>query len=259
MVPWQVRHMHEDLRPLGKSQALLAELVQATEANPRFALMADNCQADALLEHLVGDCERDGSLHQRVRTNRFLDLERRDDLAAAVDDLLGTAADVEVAILVHPAEIACVEPAAGEEGLLCRLRIALVAAEERRPPDDDVADSPGRHRLALVVEDAQLRPDASARGAFPVKLVVQRGCGDRHALGHAVAWQHGAPVGCPHVKSERGQQPSSSIGNEPEVVLGEATPLELVQDHLVHDWACVVPSDGRLPLLHHVPELDGVE
>src|SRR3970282_2313467 len=51
-------------------------------------------------------------VHRRVLLQHRLDLPRRDVLAAADDQVLRPAGDVDVAVVVHPADVAGVEPAA---------------------------------------------------------------------------------------------------------------------------------------------------
>jgi hypothetical protein len=50
----------------------------------------------------------------RVLVERVLDLDRRDVLAARDDDVLGAVLELDVAVGVHDAEVAGMEPAAGE-------------------------------------------------------------------------------------------------------------------------------------------------
>ena len=64
--------------------------------------------------------------------------------------------DVEVAIVVEVARVACVEPAAGEEALPVRRAVALVVGDDRRPAYADVAGRAGGEFVPAVVEDGEL-------------------------------------------------------------------------------------------------------
>ena len=61
----------------------------------------------------VGNADRRGFEHRRVREQRFVDLARRDVLAALDDELLDAAGDEEEAVVVAVAQVAGAQPAAG--------------------------------------------------------------------------------------------------------------------------------------------------
>ena len=69
---------------------------------------------------------------------RFVDLARRDFLAAAIDDLLQPSGQRQVAVGVDDALIAGAEPAV-DEGFAVRLRIVLVASGDVLAANDDLA------------------------------------------------------------------------------------------------------------------------
>eukprot|EP00446_Apocalathium_sp_SHHI-4_P017966 CAMPEP_0177282978 /NCGR_PEP_ID=MMETSP0367-20130122/71755_1 /TAXON_ID=447022 ORGANISM="Scrippsiella hangoei-like, Strain SHHI-4" /NCGR_SAMPLE_ID=MMETSP0367 /ASSEMBLY_ACC=CAM_ASM_000362 /LENGTH=108 /DNA_ID=CAMNT_0018739949 /DNA_START=87 /DNA_END=410 /DNA_ORIENTATION=+ len=108
-------------------------MLHAPQTRTRHALLGDDRDADALFQDVVRHHEGDASLDPGVRLDGILHLEGRDNLAAPVDDLLRTAGNVEVAVLVQPTQVAGVEPAVLEEALLGGHGVALVALEERRP------------------------------------------------------------------------------------------------------------------------------
>mmetsp|Transcript_129003 Transcript_129003/g.412450 ORF Transcript_129003/g.412450 Transcript_129003/m.412450 type:complete len:347 (+) Transcript_129003:3112-4152(+) len=255
----QVRHDHQDLRPLGEGQGLLAPALNRPQTHPWLVRLAHHGDTDALLHHLVGHREGDHRLDARVRDHGFLDFKGGDDLATPVDHLLRPPRDVQVPVRIDPTQVARVEPIAREEGLRRRLRIPLVAVEDRRTLDHDVAHCPARHLPALVAEDLELGADTAARGALAVEPVVQRRSRNGHALRHTIPWQHGATIGSPHLYCQRRQQAACRVGDESELVVREPTRLELIEDELMHHGACVVPSDRLVPPLHDVPKEDRVK
>ena len=73
---------------------------------------------DVLAELLVRDGEHAGLQHRRMAQQDLFDLQRRDLLPAAVDDVLDAADDEEIAVGVEIAEVAGPEPAVAEGGLV---------------------------------------------------------------------------------------------------------------------------------------------
>jgi hypothetical protein len=73
-----------------------------------------------LAEALVGQAEHARLGHVGMRVDLAFDLDRRDVLAAADDDVLLAVDDVEVSVLVKVAEVARAEPAIGGERLAGR-------------------------------------------------------------------------------------------------------------------------------------------
>ena len=63
---------------------------------------------------LRGDRDHGALQHGRVALDHLFDLDRRDVLAARDDDVLLAVAQLDVAVRVHHAEVARVEPSAGE-------------------------------------------------------------------------------------------------------------------------------------------------
>ena len=71
---------------------------------------------DFLAEFFVRDAEADGVLYGGMLGKDCVDLQGSDLLAAAVDQLLQPARDVEVSEIVEEALVACPEPAVGKGG-----------------------------------------------------------------------------------------------------------------------------------------------
>ena len=92
-----------------------------------------------------------------VLVEHALDLGAGDVLAARHDHVLEPVDDEEVAVVVAHADVAGVEPAAGERGG-GRVGVAPVALEHLRAPHDDLAPLPRRHRAC------PRRPRCRARG-----------------------------------------------------------------------------------------------
>ena len=70
-----------------------------------------------------------------------LDLDRGDVLAAGDDDVLGAVLELDIAVRVHDAEIAGMEPAAGE-GFLRRLLVLEIALHDDIAAEHDLAERP---------------------------------------------------------------------------------------------------------------------
>src|SRR5947207_15606248 len=101
---------------------------------------------DALAETLVGAADGERRSDLRMRAAGELDLERRDLVAAAVDELLLATADLDYAGLALAREVAGGEPAVvdrRERGLV------EVAAHEERARNLELAELALRHVLAL--------------------------------------------------------------------------------------------------------------
>ena len=70
--------------------------------------------ADLLAKHTVGDGKGDHLLDGRMFHQHVIDLERRDLLAAAVDDFLEASGDFQIAVTIEESLVAGTEPATGE-------------------------------------------------------------------------------------------------------------------------------------------------
>ena len=105
----------------------------------------------------VGLADRGGERHRRMLLQRLLDHRRVDVVAAADDQVLGAAGQVEVAVLVQVAEVAGVEPAGLEPDVLVVL-VAQVTREHVGSAHADHADF-GRRALADGIARAVDLPD----------------------------------------------------------------------------------------------------
>ena len=116
-------------------------------------------------------------------------LQGRDLLSAAVDDVLDTADDEEIAVGVEIAEIAGPEPAVAEGGLRRRV-VIIVAAAHIGSAQHDLAVLAAGERAARLVHDC----DLGARGAADRSDLAQLervGRDLRGRLRHAVGFEHG--------------------------------------------------------------------
>src|SRR5438477_13204913 len=93
------------------------------------ACFEDDQGLDRLAPLLVGDADDADLGHGRMREHPVLDLDRRDVLAAADDDVLLAVGDSEVALVVEGPTVAGVEPAV-DDGLAGLLRLLPVALED---------------------------------------------------------------------------------------------------------------------------------
>src|SRR5262249_59471910 len=101
-------------------------------------------------------------------------LARRDLLAAAIDDLLEPPVDGEIAISIHDAEIASMEPAMAE-GLGIGGGAADIAGGHVLAADHDVAGLARRQPPPAIVHDRELGPGGAADAAGPPPLRWRRG------------------------------------------------------------------------------------
>ena len=88
----------------------------------------------------VGDGDHRGLEHVGMAHHRILELDRRDPLAAGLDDVLGAVRDGHVTLAVERADVAGAEPAVVE---LRWVLVLVVRARDPRPADlDSPADVP---------------------------------------------------------------------------------------------------------------------
>src|SRR5690606_27771579 len=131
-------------------------------------------------------------LHGGMLAEHVVDLPRADLLAAAVDDLLQPAGDGQIAVLVEHALVAGTEPAVDESRFI-GLGIALIAAGDVRPPNDDLTAGAGLHEEALLVHNADFGAGRDADGSSLASARRQRVRGHLvRRLGHAVSLDDGA-------------------------------------------------------------------
>ncbi len=88
-------------------------------------------------------CEHGGMAEQDL-----LHLQRRDLLAAAVDDVLDAPDDEEIAVGIEIAEVACAQPAVAIGGRVGGI-VIIIAAGHVRPAQHDLAMRAGRHQSGL--------------------------------------------------------------------------------------------------------------
>ncbi len=110
-----------------------------------------------LAEHRVRLADDRGFQHRRVTVERVLDLLGVDVLAAPDDEVLDPVHQRQIPVLVEPADVTGVQPAAAQ--YLGRLaRPAEVPAHHVRPAHDHLTGLAGRQQLVLAVHD----PDVNA-------------------------------------------------------------------------------------------------
>src|SRR5947207_9216694 len=122
---------------------------------------------DALAETLVGAADGERRSDLRMRAARELDLERRHLVAAAVDELLLAAADLDYAGLALAREVAGGEPAVADRR---GPRLVEVAAHEVRARDVQLAELALRHGVAVIVDDAEAHAGRRPSDAAGVAL-----------------------------------------------------------------------------------------
>ena len=189
-------HEDEALRPLRRREPFPQILVQGGEVQSRPPGRHDHHDTDDLLQDVVRCAEGRARVDVRVARRGLLDLHGTYDLPPAVDDLLRSAGDEEVAVLVHVAQIAGVEPPALQEcfrdgGFAGSVRDPAVPAKARLAPHAYgplLAGGEGLERRR--VEYRELGSDGHAGGARFVQAVRRRGRCNRHAFRHPVRGKH---------------------------------------------------------------------
>src|SRR6266511_2460480 len=139
------------------------------------ALRAHDTRQRSLVPSRIGDADHRRLDNLGMRHELVLELDRRDPLAARLDDVLGAVGDLDEAVLVDAADVAGAQPTVVE---LVGRGIEVVAAGDPRPPHFDLADSLAvpRQRRAGVVDDAQLDAADHATGLrAPVHLIARSG------------------------------------------------------------------------------------
>src|SRR5260370_7272794 len=121
----------------------------------------------------------------RAISERRLDFQRRDAIAAGIHDVVGAAMVPEIAVLIERSEVAADEPVATESGRLF-LRATPIAEHQSRIAaiDGEKADFVGRQRLRLAGEGNDGDGPAALRfaGTAPLHGHAPVIGDERHAL-----------------------------------------------------------------------------
>src|SRR5690606_23637414 len=128
-------------------------------------------------------------LDLRYLVEILLDLRRPDLEAGHVDHVLHTVDDVHIAVVVHPAHVARVQPATAQ-GPVGLLRTVPVALHHPRPADADLAPLPARQLAVVLVEDGQLEALDRATHRTEAMLDAIVVAGERRAFRESVALVH---------------------------------------------------------------------
>src|SRR5262245_20113888 len=139
----------------------------------------------------MGDGEGSSFDDIRVAKQHLFDLGWRDLLSSALDEILDSANNEEIDIMVEISEVAGSEPAVPKR-ILCSCRIVVVAPGDSGTPERDFSTLAGAKLSAFSVHDRYLGPGGSADRTRLASC--QRICSNlRRALGHAVGFDHGHP------------------------------------------------------------------
>ena len=137
-----------------------------------------------------------GQLHGGVRANRVLDRLGVDVVAAADDQVLGAAAQVEALVAIQVADVACDQPAVGCEGLggvgriqKTREHVGRLEQHHARLTQRHVA--PAGAAIGIQFNDAHLRVRQAETDAARQPVHAQRrDRGNASHLRHAQAFMH---------------------------------------------------------------------
>ena len=141
---------------------------------------------DLLAEPAVGTPDHSGRRDRGVRQQHVLHVAGVDVEATPDDEVLDPVHDVEVAVGIEVADVAGVHPPLAHRQ--CGgLRVLPVALHHPGRPDAHLAGLTGRHRLAELVDDAQLDAGKRQPHAAGTRCVVRVHGGGRGHLGAAVA------------------------------------------------------------------------
>ncbi len=167
--------------------------------------LRDDDGADGLAEAGVGHAGAERRRHVRVGGEQRVDLGRRDLVAAARDDVLEAADDLDPAVGAHAGEVAGAEIAVGEGGR-GESRIVEVAQHAEGRADAQLAGGAVGREPAVVGEDAEfdaLRRPADRAGTL-VALVRQQAKVARSRFGEPIeVVDAGSRQRRPHALAER--------------------------------------------------------
>src|ERR1700712_1218142 len=174
------RHRHRELlddadvaRDLVVGQLAGGELPHRLGGELRDALAQPHTRHQLLAVARVGHPDHLLVEDVRVRVEELLDLARVHVLPAADDHVLDAAGDVDVALVVHHAEVAGVHPAGAVDHLGGLLRLLPVAQHHRVAAGAELARGAARDRQpGLRVDD--LRLEVGQRAADGRDAAVQR-------------------------------------------------------------------------------------
>src|SRR5215813_7838161 len=86
----------------------------------------------------------------------FIDLPGRYFLSTAIDDLLATARDEQVPVVVEKSVIPCLEPVTCKR-ILGRESVTIVARHDACATDNNLAGSAGREQASFFVHDGDVQ------------------------------------------------------------------------------------------------------
>mmetsp|Transcript_129022 Transcript_129022/g.413337 ORF Transcript_129022/g.413337 Transcript_129022/m.413337 type:complete len:365 (-) Transcript_129022:757-1851(-) len=258
------RHGHQKLRDplrlqLGAVHTPTSELLDA-ELLPVLQYRGN---AHDLAQGGVRHGEGDAVLQGGMLSDDVLDLERRDLLAGAVDDLLKSAAEVQVAVGIDPALVAGAQPAVAETlGVRVAVHVLpeLVTGGDRAVLDDDLALLADRQEAVVRVprHNGHVRPSLRAHGPQLARAVAGVRA-DGHGLGHCISGHQCDFQHLFQLLRDRRHQSGRAIPDQLQLVSGLRRPdlLRIVQDLQMHGGHRRVPSGLWLCLQGSVELLDG--
>jgi hypothetical protein len=116
----------------------------------------DHCRRDILAQGRVGYCKGNALCYRRVFSEDVVDFQWGDFLTTAIDNLVATAEEKQVSVIVKKAEIARLEPFTHKRSLV-RRRVAVIAGHDRCTTNDNFSRLAARQRSISFAKDRYIQ------------------------------------------------------------------------------------------------------
>ena len=186
-------------RPCATVERSASRLVAGLELDDRFHDLADD---------RVGQTDHGGLQHGRMQVQRALDLERTDQMAGRLDDVVAAADEPEIAARIAPRLVAGEVPAVREALAIALLVVEVALNIDGQSGRSAISPSSSAEQLDRAVLPAPRDGDLDARHCQPHRAGPDRGeeVGDHDRAGL------GLPPGVVHRQTERIDAPRDRLG-----------------------------------------------